>query len=778
MRRLSVSIAVVVGLALGLCGWSGHMHRNRLGAAGDRLFYGPLTSGFSGGTFIRATPTTCRINGASTYTTLASGEVCQSSTYGLRLNQAATNIVATSKALSAWTIVGATVDANDNTGPSGAVDAERIRFTGANQVVRITQAGFTANSDVSCSLHLRYHAGAAACTVDVGTTTALGGAYYGGLVTLGSTWDRYPVQTIASASGTVVFAISNLATLGHGTPTCTDIDAVDAQCEQLPEGAGQYCDTTAGAPATCNAETITWPHNKKIEAKKGTLSFWFKAGERASWEQSTDKVFLSIPVDGGGTWQIGWNESASKLTFLGGGQAAEVPASWAPETWHLITIAWRSGGTIGVRWDDDYPGWSAGNYTTPTFTAGGVITLGGQVDGFYSQLKIYKSFRLSNPTVTHYATLNDISKYDAPTHSIAPEIGINNYVFTGGAWGCLAGDASGIVATGANVPCLVSDAEDSTGPGGDEIGVRIARATTNRIAGGLEAGGAGVTPTGWLTSGAGAPVTTVDKFEGTYGVNYTSNGASRFIYELDVDTGTNAYSYYSKYTAATIGDLLGITYAGGLIRTMPMLAAARSWHRETHRQVVTLGSSIYLGNAVGFGTQPNGTVYTFDATSYIYDSNFHPPFCPGAPPATCTSEAVYGAELGAVAGMVRLYVTPMWGSNWSGRHFGNDSGIDAQVLWNSANWRVYWDNTLKQWTFVAGGQSVASLPQMFPPFSTHEILITYLDGAPLLIQVNGQDVVSSVGNKAAAALAATTYLGTDSGGGSELAGWVGYVEVR
>jgi hypothetical protein len=331
-----------------------------------------------------------------------------------------------------------------------------------------------------------------------------------------------------------------------------------------------------------------------------------------------------------------------------------------------------------------------------------------------------------------------------------------------------------------NVPCYRSSAEDSGGVSGDAIGVRVERSTTNRIFT-IEAAGAGSTPAGWSTSGAGAPVTVADPFWGTYSAIYTANGGSRYIYETDADIGPNAFSYYAKYGAGTAGELLAMTYGAGAITTIPILGSARGWHREGQRMQVALGSAVYIGNAVGFGTQPSGQDITVDAAQYVYDATYHQPYCDGAPPATCTAEtlsAAYGADLAAVAGTVRLYVTPAWGSAWTGRHWGNASGIDASVFWQAADWRLYWDDSEYKWTLVAGGQTVSSAAQQFPPLSTHELVVTYLDGAPLLLQVDGQPVATSAGNKAAAALAATTYLGTDSGGGSELGGWIGHVEVR
>lgn len=762
---------VLVGVWAALAAPTPHYQRSRVSGGGSLLYSAPLTSSLHGGTFTRATASTCRVGGAATYTTLASGAVCQSATDGLRLASEVVNILGDSKALSAWTAVGATVTANDNNGPSGAKEAERIQFTGANQVVRKVQAGFTPFSDVAGSLWLRTHASGAACTVDLGTTTVLGGAYYGGLLTVGPAWDRYTIQTIADASGQVTYALSNYATLGHGTPSCTDLDAVDGQLEAVPEGNGPTCDTSGGAPAICDPETWTVPHHKRIKAAKGTLQFKFRATERASWEQSYDRAFLSIA--GSTTWRLWWDESASEVVFSAGGTVAAARATWAPWTSHTITIGWRTGGTIYVQWDQDYPQYSLGAYTPPTFAAGGDIAMGGEIDGFYSNLKIWKTFKARKPTVTHYASL---------AGSLTPTVGVGTYTYTGPAWLCLNSTSDALVTKALNTPCYYSDAEDTTGPDGGLAGVRVSRAVTNQIRGGLEAAGAGATPIGWSTSGAGAPLTQVDTFEGTYSAVYTSNGGARYIYETDADTGVNAYSYWAKYSAGTIGELLGITYAAGSIRTLPMLAAGRgAWHRETHRQNVTLGSAVYLGNAPGFGAQPNGNVFTFDAASYVYDSNFHPPFCAGVPPVTCTAEALsraMGTEMLAVAGTMRVLVTPMWGANWCGRHWGNASGLDAQVVWNAAGWRLYWDNTASAWTFTAGGQSVASAAQRFPPLSTHEIVITWLDGAPLLLQVDGQTVVSSAGNKAAAALNATSYFGTDSGGGSELAGWVGGIDIR
>jgi len=141
------------------------------------------------------------------------------------------------------------------------------------------------------------------------------------------------------------------------------------------------------------------------------------------------------------------------------------------------------------------------------------------------------------------------------------------------------------------------------------------------------------------------------------------------------------------------------------------------------------------------------------------------PFCSGAPPATCGPEqltmALDATELSMSAGRLSVYATLFWGSS--------SAGIQRVLFYNSANFQIYWDQTTYQWVFVGGGQTVKSAIQSIRrELARVHVVVTWQDGSPITIQVNGETAVSSVGNYSAPALGVTTYIGSSSGGGDEI----------
>ena len=728
------------------------------------LFYAPLKVDYKAGTYSGiGTNKTCRVNGAATYTSLGADAVCRDATYGTRLDGPTKNYLLRSYELdhAAWTKTAA-VTANYEAGPSGNVDAERIVFGGANQhvyqdVAASDQLG--PFDDIVYSFQAKSNT--VPCTVDLGSITAIGGIYYGGLVNLTTTWNRYFTTGTAQITGNVRWSISNYSTLGHGTPTCTDISAVDTQLSPDRKGPGQYSRTVAAAVSN-SAETITWSWHRRIRADEGTVQLTFQATEKSSWDE-LDANWFTVPVTAG-SWTIGFDASSSSLLFTAGGQTVSTPATWAPWTSHTITVSWAGGRPINVRWDDNYPAASAGNYAVPTFTLGGVITLGG-IDGFYRDLFVWNTPRI--PTTIAVASYLPLKT------GLVPVVGAGNATYTGGASTCLDSGGQSMSDKALNVPCYFDAA-------GSARGVRVGPAVTNLVRGDMD-GVDGATPTDW-SGAAGCPkANTGILFHNQVARMTEDANLQQYLYKNSVaSTATYWHSVYARLTNfVSVG--YGFAFWETTYRWRP-LGSALAWSRFGGKSspvvaVVQQGA----GTTPLSGQEPGvGTVLDYDAASWTATS-FAPPFCSGAPPVTCTAESLsraFGAELSATQGQLDLDVTTMFGSNASGIDFGNARGSNSEVFYNGANFRLYWNNTDRTWVFRAGGATVTSLPQTFRPDSTHHLRIKWLDMGHITIQVDGQTEVVSLGLKGSQALAATSYLGTNSAGGAELAGWIANVTTR
>jgi len=769
LRFSHVSWCLLLAAAVLILGGSTpHFQRQRVTSANALLFRAPLLVDASGGTYSgTGAAKTCRTPGSSSYTELAANAVCRSATYGTRLSPAGGNLQTRSRELddASWIkSAGVTRTASAVVGPSGAMDAERLQYAGAsNYIYRDVAPGgsFGPFDEIVYGIALQTHAGGASCTIDLGSTLSIGGIFYGGLVTVTPTWQWHWTRGIAPLSGNTRFALSTFATLGHGTPTCTDIDAVDAYLGNDVTGPGAY-DITGAAAVTHGAETITWPWLGRVKAARGTIEFDFDASSRASWDQYADGNFWSIPVDGGGTFATWFDKSANTCNFTAGGQTASVPCSWSPDTGGHLAASWGNGRPIEIRWNEDYPGISTGNYVIPTFTAGGSITLGGAIDGFYSDLKIWKTYRVpSSIPVTHYAPL--ISTL-APTYPPASA----PYTYTGPAWTCLDAGGQSMSDKALNAPCYYD-------AGGDGRGVRVSAAVTNLVQGDMDGVDGTTPPTGWAIGANGMAVRVATVF---HGQGARANMTTFAYKSLGVFAG---YLFeYKKITAFVSAGYSGWSH-NGTFYTHKLDRENTSWLRTG--SFVTTGNPLIFYGGGSAGAPVTSAVLDYDAASASV-SSYAPPFCAGVPPVTCAAESLsraFGAELSATNATIDIYFTSMWGAGTdqgnSGINFGNARGTNAYLLSNTA-YNLQWNNAARTIVLTDGVQTATSEAQTWRPDGTHHARAVLIDGLPLSISIDGQTPVLSAGNKAAQALGATTYLGTNSAGGAEGSIWIQSVMVR
>jgi len=427
---------------------------------------------------------------------------------------------------------------------------------------------------------------------------------------------------------------------------------------------------------------------------------------------------------------------------------------------------------LAIWGDDGVPGRSAGNYVTPTWSGllyvGSDKTGAGQTDAFYSNLLVENKFAVPNRG-SLYVNLFD--------EDLTPEVGATSAALTRAtAWSCLASGGASMVALGVNAPCYYGQGEDTLGPDGDAIGIRVGGAATTKNQG-LE-GLVGAVPTGWTSGGAGRPQLTADPFYGTWGVGWAETGdPSQFIYESTGDTGAGNVSmqfYLKQDAAATAGSFLLDNFAVGLFA---QIAAGPFAYRRVSKQKLRGVAPEYpvVGSANGIVTAPTAGAFVADAPQYEMNTLFPSPYCDGgAPPTVCGPEsltiALTAGELPAAAGEIRMVVTPYWASD--------EAGIDRVAFFGDADFKIWYDESAETWVFTAGGQVATSAVQVFPRDSSHYIIATWSNGAPLSLQVDGQTAVVSGGNYSTATLDATKYLGSSNGGGDEISAWISHFEVR
>lgn len=751
------------------------------GAKVRTLFSAPLTSDLvddvsgDAGTFTRATASTCsKVAGSGTVTDLASGDVCQDNSLGLRLSEAATNISRNSEAFdTGWmSLTGGVITGNDADAPDGSHTAERLQLsaTGKN-IYNATAAPTTELIPVVHSLFIKSRT--ADCTIWIGNAYTTLGVYSGETVPVTTSWTRVYARAISPDTGTATPAIARRS----AADTCSDMDIWGYQVEASRLAPGQYCPTGtgAGAAAVCNAETLSWTSADRIDPLQGTVTFTFNGTDKASWNYPSVRTLYEVQVTAG-TFAIQQDVARGQLAFLAGGQTLYFTAPWGSWTGHTARLAFASGRPISIQWDNDRAKYSSGNYVAPTLTGGGSFYIGssaagaGQVDGFIKDFVITNGYTPSDsaPTFTYYATLQSAK---------TPEVGATAVTTSRAtAWTCPAEGGATASSIAINADCYI-------GEGGGRVGLRVGAAVTTRTTRGDVQGAVGAVPTSWLSFGANYPlVTEAAAYYGSKSGVYTEGGdANQCVYQSGVTAGTNrAYSYFHKTSAAVKGVQLAITNGAGTIAGNAVRAGTYGWER-----VISIGPGVaagnqYLGSATGYGggSPPASGTYYFAGIMLENDALHAGPLCVGdAPPVTCGPDSASVdfavGEISAASTHVTLTVTPFWASDYAG----SKAGIDRVILWNSANYKLEWIHADRTWKLTAGGQTATSAAQRFFRNSSHRIDFVTVNGSPITLRVNKGSTVSSGGNYATPAWNATTYLGRSSAGGDECACHIGDLGV-
>jgi hypothetical protein len=767
MHRYLVPL-VALALVL-LTGAVPHYQRQRVTGGSSVLLLAPLTSGLNGGTGTFSGIRNCETTNSPSADALelADGAYCQSSSLGIRIGAGVTNLCDFPDEIDNWTATGATVTANHAVAPDAGMWADRVQMAASgHRVVNATVNIASPHSKIVHSIFLKSQT--ANCVVFLGNNNLVAAAIPGEHITITTQWQRYFVNTLSSVTGDYDSYLGRL----DATDTCTDILAWGNVVQQGVDGPGMFSNGNSVS------EKLTWPALGNIRMGAGYAEFTISAANKASWHHFTDATLLEVEVGGGGYWMLDYDAVADELSFNAGGASARASAVFSPwQTDLTIRLAWKAGAPLWIQVGDQKPQTSSGNYTAPALLAGGKIYLGstlsgtGQADLFYKNLLIRKRYRSSTIGEDYYVRLKS---------NLTQTTGTNPATFTRAtAWTCMASGGASMADLAIDAPCYYTSAEDSGGPDGDAVGLRIAGAATNYTRGDMD-GANGAVPTDWAGGTANYPlVDTGTTFHGQV-AKYTEDAtAVQVIYQNNVfAVGTPArFTYWTKNSSGQPGHTYHMNI--GVPSLLDIVWAHTGWTRRSVYNAAPSSVYDYYGSATTVATPPASGTYYVDAAMAERSVNHASPFCAGAAPVTCGPEtaAVNIVEWAAASGRVDVYVMPFWASTIAG----SLAGIDRYVYYDISSgdvFSIFWDHSERKWVAEAGGQSVSSAAQRFPADSRHRLTVTWVDAGKLSLTVNGETTVQSAGNCAMHAGGGSLTLGDIDGGGAPLNGYVSDLTLR
>ena len=314
----------------------------------------------------------CDEDNGSTVLSLSSGEVCQSSSYGVRVSGEVTNKARNSSSVSSWVASSTTVTEDYATAPDGTTTADRVQMNATGDYVRNGTSGFSCTPNAPITISLWIKSNTTSCSIYIGNAYGSGFPAIIELVTVPTAWTRVWTYKVASTLGhchTLIYRYDASA-------TCTDFDVWENQIEESAHSAPSQGCHTGAAEATCYAETLILDPSR-ISTRRGSLTMTVTPGDISSSEYESDVVLLEI--DASSTWRIYYDESAGNIVFAAGGQtvsAAQALSSWSS---YDILVGWHDGMPITLSIDGASATSSVGNYSEPTWN--GDLYLGSSKTG-------------------------------------------------------------------------------------------------------------------------------------------------------------------------------------------------------------------------------------------------------------------------------------------------------------------------------------------------------------------------------------------------------------